>query len=134
MRVVFDTNVLVSAVLFGGLPGELLTRALHGELALITSATLMDELEGVLIDSFSLDRSFVRNVRSELELLAEVVSVPDVPRVVRDPDDDAVLAAAIAGGASVIVTGDRDLLVLGEHHGIRIVTPRDFASSSAPRA
>jgi putative PIN family toxin of toxin-antitoxin system len=89
----------------------------------------MDELEGVLIDSFSLDRSFVRSVRSELELLAEVVGVPDVPHVVRDPDDDAVLATSIAGDASAIVTGDRDLLVLGEHHGIRIVTPRDFASA-----
>jgi putative PIN family toxin of toxin-antitoxin system len=89
----------------------------------------MDELEGVLIDRFSLDRSFVRSVRSELELLAEVVGVADVPRVVRDPDDDAVLATAIAGDAAAIVTGDRDLLVLGEHHGIRIVTPRDFAST-----
>jgi putative PIN family toxin of toxin-antitoxin system len=130
VRVLFDTNVLVSAVLFGGLPGELLNRALRGELEMVTSAALMDELEGVLIDTFSLDRSYVRSVRSELELLAVVVSVPDVPRVVRDPDDDAVLAAAIAGGALLIVTGDRDLLVLGEHHGIRIVTPRDFASSS----
>lgn len=129
MRVLIDTNVLVSAVLFGGLPRELLTRALRGEIELVTSVVLMDELEGVLADSFSLDRSFVRTVRAELELLAEVVGVPDVPRVARDPDDDAVLAAAVAGGASTIVTGDRDLLILGTHHGIRIVTPRDFASS-----
>ena len=130
MRVLFDTNVLVSAVVFGGRPGELLNRALRGELEMITSAALMDELEGVLIDTFSLDRSYVRSVRSELELLAVVVSVPDVPRVVRDPDDDAVVAAALAGGAMLIVTGDRDLLDLGEYQGVRIVTPRDFPASS----
>jgi predicted nucleic acid-binding protein len=73
-------------------------------------------------------------VRAEIELLAKVVDASDLAPVARDPDDDAVLAAAIEGEASAIVTGDRDLLVLREHHGIRIVTPRDFASSSGPRA
>jgi putative PIN family toxin of toxin-antitoxin system len=88
----------------------------------------MDELEGVLAKSFSLDGAFVRSVRAELELIAEVVRAPEVSRVARDPDDDAVLAAAVVGGVAMIVTGDGDLLALGEHHGIRIVTPRDFAS------
>ena len=119
--------MLVSAVLFGGLPGELLTRALRGEIELVTSAALMDELEGVLANSFSLDGAFVRSVRAELELIAEVVSPPEVSRVTRDPDYDVVLAAAVVGGVSMIVTGDGDLLVLEEHRGIRIVTPRDFA-------
>ncbi len=128
MRVLFDTNVLVSAILFGGVPRELLTRALRGDVELVTSATLLDELEAVLVESFLADRAFVRTVRSELELLAQVVSVPDVPRVVRDPDDDAVIVAALSGAASTIVTGDRDLLILGEHRDIRIVTPREFAS------
>lgn len=127
MRVVFDTNVLISALVYGGLPRELLTRVFRGELTLLTSAVLMDELEEVLIARFAHDPSLARTVRAEVELLAEVVDVPDLAPVARDPDDDAVLAAAIAGGASAIVTGDRDLLVLGEHHGIRIVTPRDFA-------
>lgn len=128
MRVLFDTNVLVSAVVFGGLPRELLTRALRGDFELVTSTTLLDELEAGLIESSSLDRSFVRTVRSEIELLAQIVSTPDVPRVARDPQDDAVVAAAVIGGASAIVTGDGDLLILSEHRGIRIVTPREFAS------
>jgi len=123
---VFDTNVLISALVYGGLPRELLTRVFRGEITLITSTALMNELEDVLIARFAHDPSLARTVRSEIELLAEVVDALDHAPVARDPDDDAVLAAAIAGEASAIVTGDRDLLVLGEHHGIRIVTPRDF--------
>ena len=130
MRVVFDTNVLISALVYGGLPRELLTSVFRGEVTLVTSTVLMDELEEVLVARFAHDPSLARTVRAEIEMLAEVVDVSDLARVARDPDDDAVLAVAIAGEASAIVTGDRDLLVLAEHHGIRIVTPRDFASSS----
>jgi predicted nucleic acid-binding protein len=54
--------------------------------------------------------------------------VPDLERVARDADDDAVLAAAIAGEASTIATGDNDLLVRVEYRGVRIITPRGFAS------
>lgn len=89
----------------------------------------MNELEEVLLVRFAHDASLARTVRAEIELLAEVVGPSDLVPVARDADDDAVLAAAIAGEASAIVTGDRDLLVIGVHHGIRIVTPRDFASS-----
>ena len=130
MRVVFDTNVLISALIYGDLPRDLLTRVFRGELTLITSVVLMAELEEVLIDRFAHDAPLARAVRAEIELLAEVVDVSAVERVARDVDDDAVLAAAIAGEASAIVTGDRDLLVLAEHHGVRIVTPREFASRS----
>ncbi len=126
----FDTNVLISALVYGGLPRELLTSVFRGEVTLVTSTVLMDELEEVLVARFAHDPSLARTVRAEIEMLAEVVDVSELARVARDPDDDAVLAAAIAGEASAIVSGDRDLLVLAEHHGIRIVTPRDFASSS----
>jgi putative PIN family toxin of toxin-antitoxin system len=129
VRVVFDTNVLISALVFGGLPRALLIRVFRGEVTLVTSSVLLNELEEVLVVRFAHDASLARTVRAEIELLAEVVEAPELARVARDRDDDAVLAAAIAGKASAIVTGDRDLLVLVEHEGIRIVTPRDFASS-----
>ena len=128
MRVVFDTNVLISALVYGGLPRELLTQVFRGELTLVTSTVLMNELEEVLVARFAHVPSLARTVRAEIELLAEVVDAQDLERVARDADDDAVLAAAIAGEASAIVTGDNDLLVLVEHRGVRIVTPRDFAS------
>lgn len=124
----FDTNVLISALAYGGLPRELLTRVFRGEVTLVTSTVLLNELEDVLVARFAHDPSLARTVRGEIELLAEVVDASGPAPVARDPDDDAVLAAAVAGEASAIVTGDRDLLVLGEHHGIRIITPREFAS------
>ena len=128
MRVVFDTNVLISALVYGGLPRELLTRVFRGELTLVTSTVLMNELEEVLIARFAHDPSLARTVRAEIDMLAEIVDVSELERVARDADDDTVLAVAITGEASAIVTGDHDLLVLVEHRGIRVVTPRDFAS------
>lgn len=126
MRVLLDTNVLVSAILFGGVPRSLLERGIRGELEVVTSPTLMDELEELLDRKFGFPAEAARQVRAELELLAEVVRPRVVPRVLRDPDDDEVLAAALTGDADVIVTGDTDLLELGSHRGVQILTPRDF--------
>jgi putative PIN family toxin of toxin-antitoxin system len=123
---VFDTNVLISTLVFGGLPRALLIRVFRGEITLVTSTVLMDELEEVLVVRFAHDPSLARTIRAEIEQLAEVVHGADLAPVARDADDDAVLAAAVAGDASAVVTGDGDLLVLGEYRGIRVVTPRDF--------
>lgn len=128
MRVLLDTNVLISGILFRGLPRSLLERAIRGELDLVTSPVLLDELERVLTTRFHVPRELARLARGELETLAEVVAPDEVPSVSRDPDDDEVLAAAVAGGAEAIVTGDRDLLVLRSHRGIPILTPAEFES------
>ena len=126
MRALLDTNVLVSAVLFGGLPRELLRRALRGEFEVVTSVRLMAEFADVLAERFGLAPEVARAARSEYELLAEVVRPLLVPSIARDPDDNEVLAAAVIGDVDLIVTGDRDLLVLGQHEGRSIVTPRQF--------
>lgn len=126
MRVLLDTNVLVSAILFGGLPRGLLDRGLRGEFVLVSCDALLDELEDVLRDRFEFDRSAARMTRAELEAVADLAIPCEVPAVSRDADDDVVLAAAIVGQVDVIVTGDRDLLVLGEHQGVPICTPRQF--------
>lgn len=123
MRVLLDTNVLVSAVLFGGTPRELLRLVIEGRLELVTSRHLLDELEEILERKFGFSRATAVETGSELETLAYLVESTDVPRVCRDPDDDQVLAAAAYGRAAVIVSGDRDLLDLGSHGGIEILTP-----------
>lgn len=126
MRVLLDTNVLVSAVLFGGLPRRLLDAALQGRFVLVTGVELLDEFEDVLLDRFGFDRSAARLVRAEMDTIAELAQPRDLPPVSRDPDDDLVLATADAGAAEVIVTGDKDLLVLEAHRGVPILTPRQF--------
>jgi len=126
MRALLDTNVLISAIVFGGLPRRLLLMAIVGEIQLVTSPVLLDELEELLVEKFGFSPAGARATRAELESLAEVVAPIDVPVVCRDRDDDEVLAAAVAGGAEFIVTGDEDLLVLELHGEVRIVSPAEF--------
>lgn len=122
VRVVLDTNVLISALLFGGVPEVLLRRGLEGEFVMISSGTLLDELEDTLIGRFAFARNRARLTRDEFEAVMDLVHPPTVPSASRDPDDDHVLAAAV-------VTGDKDLLVLEEHEGVAILTPRGFSET-----
>ena len=130
MLVLLDTNVLISGILFRGLPRSLLERAIRGELDLVTSPSLLDELERILTDEFRFPPEVARMVRGELATLAEMVVPEEVPTVSRDPDDDQVLAAAVAGGARAIVTGDRDLLALETYRGITILSPAEFDAAT----
>jgi uncharacterized protein len=133
VRAVLDANVLISAAIRPvGPPGRILV-ALFTRQAfdLVLSPTIIAEVEKALRS-----KKMQRYLRTPAEaglFLADVVAVADlvqdtgsVAGVCRDPDDDIVLAAAVEGRASVIVTGDEDLLVLGEYDGIALMTPRPF--------
>jgi putative PIN family toxin of toxin-antitoxin system len=122
---VFDTNVIVAGLVAEGLCREILETHLPEHVAILADP-LWKELVEKLRSKFNL-------VPEELPLLglyrriAEWVRAQPLPKQVRrDADDDWVLTAAVAGGAEVIVTGDPDLLVLGAHEGIEIVSPRQF--------
>jgi putative PIN family toxin of toxin-antitoxin system len=126
VRVLLDTNVLISAVLFGGIPQQCLRRGLAGEFELVTGVALLDELTETLRDRFGLASEAVSFARGDLELAAEMVLPSRIDPVSRDPGDDVVLAVAREGRVDYVVTGDRDLLDLGHYEGIAIVTPRYF--------
>ena len=129
MRIVLDTNVVLSALLWRGTPHHLLaTIGQRSSILLYSSTALLEELADVLTRPSATKRLALIG-RSAREVLAdyveaiELVEPASVPRVVvADVDDDQVIAAAIAARADLIVSGDRKhLLPLGSHQGIDIV-------------
>ena len=129
MQAVFDTNVLVSALFWHGPSHALLEQVRNGSIASITSPALLGELAGV-IGRAKFDAILARSSTSrdqalaQLRQLAEVVEPPPLTLpICRDPDDDAVLALALAAKVDWIVSGDDDLLVLQTFQGIDIITP-----------
>ncbi len=132
MRIVLDTNVVMSALLWRGNPYQLLQAIRQrSNLQIYSSVTLLEELADVLTRPSATKRLGVIDQHAGTVLLdyAAVVQViepaPLAQPVCRDPDDDEVLALAVAAQADLIVSGDRDLLVLGQFEGIAIVTARD---------
>jgi putative PIN family toxin of toxin-antitoxin system len=133
MRVVLDSSTLVSAFLSpAGTPAMLLSRAAEGAFALCISAEILTEVTRALSRERTRERygyaaEEVERFAAMLVGAAELVSVlPDAPAVSRDPTDDVILETAVVAKADLLVTGDNDLLILGEHQGVRIVTPRQF--------
>lgn len=128
-RFVVDTNVLISASLFtDSIPGQAVQRALaQGQL--VFSDPTFDELVSRLhrskfdpyLDPIERD-DFLLN----LHAAAHWVSITGSLRVCRDPDDDKLLETAIAGDVGWLISGDRDLLILGACQGVEIATPADF--------
>jgi putative PIN family toxin of toxin-antitoxin system len=130
MRVVLDTNVLVSALFWGGQPRRVVDMAIAGRVQAVTSAELLLELAQVLAEDLEVPQDKVELVLRDVLSYAEVtVPVEEVEAPVRDPGDRKVITCAVAGRADYIVTGDRDLLALGQVHGVAVLSVHAFLSS-----
>ena len=125
-RVCLDSNVLVAAFVARGLCLDLL-RLVGAEHDLIVPAVVAEEVRRVLSVRLRLSGPALEVAE---EVLAECDIVPSTnapcPVSVRDPDDERVLAEAIAAGAEILVSGDQDLLLVAETSPIRILSPRAF--------
>jgi uncharacterized protein len=123
MRVVFDTNVLVAALVFPGGQGDAaLRRVIEGEDQLVLSKAILDELLEVLGRKFARDAEELAHVAVFVSDLATVVAPKRRLRVVKDDPDNRILECALAGNAQAIVTGDKGLLALKSFEGIPLVT------------
>ncbi len=130
MRIVLDTNVLISGLITPGRrpPARLLDGAILGAFTLITSTAQLAELQAVL-DRPRLQRYVLPGAAAEM--LASIDGVAEIHesplpevRASPDPQDDMILATALAGGADLIVSGDqRGLIGLGSFEGIEILEP-----------
>ncbi|HLT47584.1 MAG TPA: putative toxin-antitoxin system toxin component, PIN family [Rubricoccaceae bacterium] len=128
MTVALDTNVLIAAFVAHGVCHELLEHLVrHHEPAV--SPFILGELEAKLTTRFGATAGEAEAAAELLRSRLRVVEPEPLPQpVCRDPDDDAVLALAVAASAACLLTGDRDLLVLGRYAGVPILQPSAFWS------
>jgi putative PIN family toxin of toxin-antitoxin system len=127
VKVVLDSSVLIAAAISrAGVCAELLEDVLtHHEL--VISDFIAEELGRKLRDKFKFPESDIRQLRRFLGRIATAVVPADLPPTVcRDPSDIPILGTAVAAGASVLVTVDKDLLALGEFQGIAVIKPGEF--------
>jgi putative PIN family toxin of toxin-antitoxin system len=134
-RIVLDTNVLISALLFGGAPREVLEMVIVGLVDCVLSLPILDELRDVLQrPKFGFSPQQAAGIVEELSALSEIINPPAKLRVINvDPDDNRVLECAVEARASVIVSGDAHLLELVEYEDIRILSPSEFLRTIAPQ-
>lgn len=127
MRVVFDSNIFISALVFPGKRAEkAIARIIEGDDQLLVSKSIIDEVLGVLARKFARDREELARVAVVLAELGEMIQPRRRIRALEDDADNRILECAIAGRADLIVTGDRVMLELGGFEHIRIVSLRSY--------
>jgi putative PIN family toxin of toxin-antitoxin system len=130
MKVVFDSNIFVSALVFpGGRADAALQRILDGTDLLLVSPAIIDEVLRVLSEKFSRDREELSRVALLLTELFETVRPVERLTLLADEPDNRILECAVAGNAQAIITGDKAMLALGEVRGIAIITLRTYLAS-----
>jgi putative PIN family toxin of toxin-antitoxin system len=124
---VLDSNVYISAVLFGGKPRRIIDSALAGHVRLVVSAAILEEVERVLSGGkFQFSAAAAREIVAEIASLAEICeTVEKVRRIKKDPADDRILECALAACADAIVSGDSHLLILQRFRAVPILTPAE---------
>ena len=126
MRLVLDTNVLIAAFISHGACNELLEHCVLNH-EVVLSAFILDELNEKLTGKFKFTAREAEGVVRLMQSRCEVVPAPPLSSPIsRDPDDDNIIATAVAGRCDCIITGDKDLLDLQEVNDIRIVLPAHF--------
>ena len=128
MRAVLDTNVVMSAIFFGGMPLKIVRAAFARKVELVATRAVLSEYREV---AERLHEQFPSvNCRRPLSILESKVTIVRPvalgDAICRDPDDDAILACALGGKAKVICSGDGDLLALDGFRGLEIMQPSDF--------
>lgn len=127
MRVVFDTNIFVSAFVLPGSRAEAaLIRVVEGKDRLIVSKPIIDELLAVLARKFSRHREELARLAVFLAEVAELVHPEHKIDILDDDADNRILECAVAGRADMVVTGDRAVLTLGKYEDIPIIALSDY--------
>jgi len=126
LKLVLDTNILVSALIYGGKPEQVYNLILEKQITAITSTILFSELFEVLIKKFNFDPRRVKQLERIIKKHFKVVYPNETINAVKDDDDNRVLEAAKEGKCEYIITGDKELLKIRKYKHIKIVTAEEF--------
>ncbi len=134
-RIVIDSNVWISALVFGGAPRRVFETVIEAGIRVAISEEIIEEVRRVVSVKFP---TFGDDLEAMLTVLSDYLHFVQLGslrlEVSRDPDDDLVLEAAILAKAPTIVTGDKDLLSLSEYQGVRMLNPGDWLKSRSNAA
>lgn len=127
MKIVVDTNVMISGIFFGGFPRQVVEAVVDSKIVACANQEILDEYVRVVEEMIARKQGTLRDdaltiLMSKLDLVQPESHV----EVCRDPDDDKFIACALDARALYIVSGDQDLLVIGEYNGIRVITAAEF--------
>ena len=123
MRIVIDTNVVASAIFFGGRPAELLRMVVQHELSAVATNEIVDEYQATinyLLNKYE-DRPLQLSIVPIFSAM-EIIPVTSKIEVCRDPDDNKFISCAIDGHCYYVVSGDKDLLSVGQYENVKIIT------------
>ena len=127
MRIVLDTNVLISGVFFGGLPRKMLSAIVSNKLKAYATTEIVNEYEIIVQEMIVRKQGLLnRDILTPLIRAMEIIEPVSLVETCRDPDDNKFLGCAKDAHAYYIVSGDKDLLVLSQFEGIKIVTAKEF--------
>lgn len=133
MRIVLDTNVLISGVFFGGFPRKILSSIVARKITACATAEIINEYEEIVQEMIDRKQGHInRTILVPMIKAMEIIESFSRINICRDPDDDKFLECAKDSHALYIVSGDKDLLVIEKYENIQIVTAKDFCEKYLP--
>lgn len=125
-RITIDTNVIISALIFGGNSKLIIEKLIRREFVAFTSIQLVSELVEKLLIKFNFSREMILKLDALIASLFIVVYPTKRIKIARDIDDNRVLEVATTSNSHIIITGDKDLLTIKQYKGIKIVSPKEY--------
>ena len=129
LKTVLDTNIIVSALIYGGKPEQTYNLVLEKQIIAVTSTVLLAELTETLIKKFNFDSIRIEQLERIIKKHFKIVHPEETISIVKDEDDNRVIEAAVEGKCNYIITGDRELLDIGLFNNIKIITADQFLNN-----
>lgn len=126
VKVILDTNILISALVFGGKPKQILQLTINHTIKTFISPPILAEFIDVLLRKFHYSRDRAQAQEKQIKETFQLVYPTLSVNILADEPDNRVLEAALTAGAEFIVTGDKELLDLKSFRGVKILNPTDF--------